>query len=171
MLRSLVVVLALVVNDALCAPATEAVPTVQLGKTEITGQAFPQFGQEFFGGMSTLLQPTSNPCPLMIPLHTQSGIPFAEPPVGSLRFAPPKLKLNPGVTQLNAAAFGPDCFQFNLEPASYGIAEVSEDCLFVNVFRPAGVDENARLPVLTWIYGGGFLCMSKFFSLISFSFF
>lgn len=94
--------------------------------------------------------------------QTQPGIPFAEPPVGSLRFAPPKLKLNPGVAQLNATAFGPECIQFNLDPASYGIAEVSEDCLFVNIFRPAGVSKSARLPVLTWVYGGGFLCTSKF---------
>jgi acetylcholinesterase len=33
---------------------------------------------------------------------------------------------------------------------------VSEDCLTVNVLRPAGVPANAALPVMAWIYGGGF---------------
>lgn len=90
--------------------------------------------------------------------YTQIGIPFAEAPLGSLRFAPPKLKLNPGVTQLDATAFGADCIQFGEDPASEGITEESEDCLFVNVFRPAGVSASTRLPVMTWVYGGGFIC-------------
>jgi acetylcholinesterase len=33
---------------------------------------------------------------------------------------------------------------------------VSEDCLTVNVLRPAGIPANASLPVMVWIYGGGF---------------
>jgi acetylcholinesterase len=33
---------------------------------------------------------------------------------------------------------------------------VSEDCLTINVLRPAGVDNNTALPVMAWIYGGGF---------------
>ena len=34
---------------------------------------------------------------------------------------------------------------------------VSEDCLTLNVFRPASIPSNAALPVMVWIYGGGFL--------------
>ncbi|KAK0744306.1 Alpha/Beta hydrolase protein [Apiosordaria backusii] len=41
--------------------------------------------------------------------------------------------------------FGPDMIGY----------EMSEDCLYINVIRPAGVDENAQLPVAVWIHGGG----------------
>ena len=35
-------------------------------------------------------------------------------------------------------------------------ANTSEDCLTLNVFRPSGIDVNSTLPVMVWIYGGGF---------------
>jgi len=72
------------------------------------------------------------------------GIPFAEPPVGNLRWrAPQPIKRWDGVR--DATAFGPSCMQTDDLPKS-------EDCLTLNVWRPAMADE--KLPVMVWIYGG-----------------
>ncbi|KAA1467555.1 alpha/beta-hydrolase [Dentipellis sp. KUC8613] len=79
------------------------------------------------------------------------GIPYAEPPVGSLRFkAPvPIARAFPGVQ--NAFTFGNACPQ----PISASLgAPIGEDCLFLNVWRPENTPEDAQLPVLIWIHGG-----------------
>jgi para-nitrobenzyl esterase len=72
------------------------------------------------------------------------GIPFAQPPVGALRWrAPQPIEAWEGV--LDASAFSSDCAQLPLEGTS-------EDCLYINVWRPAAADE--PLPVMVWTYGG-----------------
>ncbi|GAA2399354.1 carboxylesterase/lipase family protein [Actinomadura vinacea] len=77
------------------------------------------------------------------------GIPFAAPPVGDRRLAPPAPATRwSGVRQ--ATAFSPPCPQL---PSGNGPRSEAEDCLYVNVFRPAGA--RGRLPVLFYIYGGG----------------
>ncbi len=81
------------------------------------------------------------------------GIPFAAPPVGDHRWRPPAPA--PGWDgTLDATAFGPSCVQapFSGQPP----VEQSEDCLTLNVWRPVGVSPGAKLPVMVWIYGGGF---------------
>jgi para-nitrobenzyl esterase len=57
-----------------------------------------------------------------------------------------------------AANYGADCMQlpFPSDAAPLGTAP-SEDCLYVNVWRPAHASEAAKLPVVVWIYGGGFV--------------
>ncbi|KAI0039748.1 sterol esterase [Auriscalpium vulgare] len=92
------------------------------------------------------------------------GIPYAKPPLGLLRFAPPQAPVKTsGVRQ--ATTFGAACpqqlsvipnvlpFQISAGP---GPASVSEDCLFINVVVPANISSTTKLPVLFWIYGGGF---------------
>jgi len=79
------------------------------------------------------------------------GIPYAAPPIAALRWRAPQPAIPWTGTRL-AERFGAICVQ----PARPGPAAQpqSEDCLFLNVFRPAG---NVRgLPVLFWIPGGGF---------------
>jgi para-nitrobenzyl esterase len=81
------------------------------------------------------------------------GIPFAAPPVRDLRFAPPALpKSWKGVRAANRR--GPACLQF--EPT--GVREeqaTSEDCLYLDVYRPRNVAKDRKLPVMVWFHGGG----------------
>ena len=81
------------------------------------------------------------------------GIPYAAPPVGSLRWEPPQPP-TPWTTTLQATQFGSECAQ------SFGTPTVSgsEDCLFVNVWAPA--DGSTGNPVLVHIHGGGFVAGS-----------
>lgn len=84
------------------------------------------------------------------------GIPFAAPPVGPLRWRAPQPVL-PWAGVRDATVFGHDCMQlpFPSDAAPLGTAP-SEDCLTVNVWAPAGA-AGKKLPVLFWIYGGGFV--------------
>lgn len=111
-------------------------------------------------------------------LESFKGIPFAEPPVGALRFRHPQ-PYRRSVDGLFAREFGPSCI--NVTPLGFGSilrkragvlpecvldamiklyfksAEHSgEDCLYLNVFRPRGVRRGAKLPVVVWFYGGAF---------------
>ncbi len=72
------------------------------------------------------------------------GIPYAAPPVGSLRWEPPQPP-TPWTTPLQATQFGSKCIQ---------VSGGSEDCLYLNVWRPA--DSSTSLPVMVHIHGGGF---------------
>jgi para-nitrobenzyl esterase len=79
------------------------------------------------------------------------GIPYAAPPVGALRWQPPHpVAAWHGIRQ--ATSFAPHCAQ----PASSGLASTSEDCLYLNVFAPAGARDR-NLPVMVWIHGGSLL--------------
>ena len=81
-------------------------------------------------------------------VETFLGIPYAAPPVGDLRWRPPAAAAG-WSGQRDATKAGASC-----QPARDGTAV--EDCLFVNVARPAGAMPGAKLPVLVWIHGGGF---------------
>ncbi len=86
------------------------------------------------------------------------GVPFAAPPVGDLRWrAPAPAKAWTGVRQ--ATAFSKDCIQERQAyPPGPGFNNpTSEDCLYLNIWRPAGARPGQHLPVMVWIYGGAFI--------------
>jgi para-nitrobenzyl esterase len=84
------------------------------------------------------------------------GVPYAAPPVGPLRWAPPQPP-EPWRGVREAKAFGPRCMQANPYPDMVFRADgVSEDCLHLNIWTPAR-SARERLPVLVYFYGGGFI--------------
>uniref|UniRef100_A0A8C4WSB8 Carboxylic ester hydrolase n=1 Tax=Gopherus evgoodei TaxID=1825980 RepID=A0A8C4WSB8_9SAUR len=90
------------------------------------------------------------------------GIPFAKPPVGPLRFSPP-VPPEPWKGLRNATIYPPMCLQDSVAGQHLSDAftnrkeklsfQVSEDCLFLNVYTPASSDKD-MLPVMVWIHGG-----------------
>ncbi|KXN88429.1 Lipase 1 [Leucoagaricus sp. SymC.cos] len=145
MLARLLTAYVLCASLVVAAPA--AAPTVKLDSATVTGKASGSV-QEFL------------------------GIPFAQPPVGYLRFQLPQPvpAYNGSIT---ATAFRPACPQqaFKLPiltglPAEIAddlvnavfslISPSSEDCLSINVIKPASATSTSKLPVVVWIFGGGF---------------
>jgi para-nitrobenzyl esterase len=77
------------------------------------------------------------------------AIPYAQAPVGNLRWRPP-VDAKPWGGILDGASFGPACIQA-------GDIRKSEDCLFVNVWAPKdAIATRKKLPVMVWVYGGSF---------------
>ncbi|XP_051025141.1 acylcarnitine hydrolase-like isoform X2 [Acomys russatus] len=96
-----------------------------------------------------------------IGVHTFLGIPFAKPPVGPLRFAPPEAPESwNGVTEVTS--YPAACLQ-DIMMTEEGMKRmnvtmprisVSEDCLYLNIYAPAHAHEGSSLPVMVWIHGG-----------------
>ncbi|TFK60177.1 carotenoid ester lipase precursor [Pluteus cervinus] len=100
------------------------------------------------------------------------GIPYALPPTGDRRFRLPQ-SIPPYTSSFSATSFAPSCPQHALDlPLPEGLAADavnfiansifamvfpdSEDCLSLNVVVPANATPNSQLPVVAWIFGGGF---------------
>lgn len=95
------------------------------------------------------------------------GIPFAAPPVGDLRFAPPRPKQRES-NIIDATKTSPNCPQYPLTtvtaPSIYTFDSPwlqpygpwSEDCLTLNIWLPRTANAKEKLPVLIWMFGGGF---------------
>ena len=94
------------------------------------------------------------------------GVPFAEPPVGELRWRAPQ-SLQSGLERRDASEFAAACMQsmrildwyrymaetFGASADYYADLKISEDCLYLNLWTPT-LDDNAKLPVMVWIHGG-----------------
>ncbi|KDR82548.1 hypothetical protein GALMADRAFT_134147 [Galerina marginata CBS 339.88] len=100
------------------------------------------------------------------------GIPFAKPPVGDLRYRLPQT-IPAYNGSFDATNFGPSCGQQSITlPIVQGLAAEAvdyivnsifgqifpdaEDCLTINVVRPASATSSSKLPVVAWIFGGGY---------------
>ncbi|CAJ1049936.1 para-nitrobenzyl esterase [Xyrichtys novacula] len=85
------------------------------------------------------------------------GMPYAAPPVGNLRWAPPADPVcRSGV--MDAGSFRSLCPQI-LPMKSSGKVMGHEDCLFINVWTPT-LQLDAKLPVVVWIHGGWLMALS-----------
>ncbi|MBW8753840.1 MAG: carboxylesterase family protein [Sphingomonadales bacterium] len=85
------------------------------------------------------------------------GIPFAATTAGANRWRPPQ-PVAKWREARDATQYGHDCMQlpFGGDAAPLG-TEPSEDCLVLNVWAPDKAAKGAKLPVIAWIYGGGFV--------------
>lgn len=126
----------LIASAAVSANKAPAMPHVQLAEGMILGK--------------TAAAPMSG-----IALDEFQGIPYAAPPIGPLRWKPPQpVTAWKGVRA--TTRFGPRCMQLSLfDDMVFRSDGMSEDCLYLNVWKPAR--EEKHLPVLVYFYGGGFV--------------
>ncbi|GAA5824316.1 hypothetical protein JCM5353_007021 [Sporobolomyces roseus] len=106
-------------------------PTVKILNGTVEGISIDSFSQEAF-----------------------LGIPYAQPPTGNRRLRKPQ-SLEKGFDggKYEAKEYSVFCPGFGADDWPY---ELGEDCLTINVVRPAGTTEDSNLPVGFWIYGGGY---------------
>ncbi|KAH7380581.1 carboxylesterase family protein-like protein [Pyrenochaeta sp. MPI-SDFR-AT-0127] len=105
-------------------------PTVHINNGSYVGVHSTGFNQDFF-----------------------LGIPYAQPPVGNLRFRHPVSLNETWADPRPAGQYSSECYGYGSDQWNYPLAE---DCLYINVVRPAGYSANDKLPVAFWIHGGGF---------------
>ncbi|KAL4963463.1 Alpha/Beta hydrolase protein [Aspergillus stella-maris] len=118
------------VSLAAAAPAGVAAPTANVLNGTYAGATNAHFGQDLF-----------------------LGIPYAQQPVGNLRFALPQSLNETWNEEREAKAYSDICVGYGTDSIWY---PQSEACLTLNVVRDSSVDEDSALPVGLWIHGGGF---------------
>ena len=101
-------------------------PTAHIRNGTVIGRYLPSFNQDLF-----------------------LGVPFANAP----RLANPTPLTQAWHSPLPATSYGPICYGFGSN-ALLNLTQ-SEDCLNLNIIRPAACDPDAKVPVLLWLYGGG----------------
>jgi carboxylesterase type B len=105
--------------DTVCKP-----PTVQIKNGSYYGVYNAEYDQDFFLGM-----------------------PYSQPPVGELRFRVPQPLNTAWAGVRNATQYSHECIGYGSDQWTLG-NYISEDCLTLNVVRPAGISSNAALPVV-----------------------
>lgn len=84
------------------------------------------------------------------------GLPYAAPPVGELRWKFPQLAAK-WTGERDATRYAAHCAQNHVfDDMVFQDRGGSEDCLYLNVYAPAGAHAGSNLPVMFWIHGGGF---------------
>jgi hypothetical protein len=115
----------------------EGAPVATVANGTIYGQTDPVYSEDYF-----------------------LGVRYAQPPTGALRFAAPQ-SLNATYDEpYNASGYGPECIGYGYAQWILG-NDISEDCLSINIVRPAGTKEGDKLPVVIWIHGGVSLLLAK----------
>ncbi|KAF4910854.1 Lipase 2 [Colletotrichum fructicola] len=117
---------------ASCHPLSDQ-PHVKVRNGTLTGRYNSHYDQDFF-----------------------LGIPYAKAPEGDLRFQR-ALPSDAWEGSRGAAEYGASCYGNSLGLEGFSqpsTSRMSEDCLFLNIIRPAGLGLNTKLPVLVWIHGG-----------------
>ena len=137
-------ILFLVLETTVCQESNgspETTDTLYTGSGPVRGLKINKYGMDLYGFL---------------------GIPYAEPPVGKLRFKPP-VPVTPWTNVFDAYKNGPQCLQ-PPNPLSLD-GELSEDCLTLNVFTnnigSDGLFRKKPQAVMVWIHGGGFVAGSK----------
>ena len=90
------------------------------------------------------------------------GIPFARPPMGSLRFAPPDITPRPWKGIKNFTEPSPWCIQPLNGYANDSNTVFDEDCLYLNIYTPGNATSTSKLAVMVWIHGGSFVSGSGY---------
>ncbi|TFB00441.1 Lipase 2 [Trichoderma ghanense] len=114
-------------------PTSSSPPIIDLGYAKYRGLTLPDASVDTFLGMR-----------------------YAQPPLSGLRFRAPQ-DPSPESSIQDASKFGPVC----IGPAQSPSPSTSEDCLFVNVFKPSNATPESNLPVWVYIQGGGYATNSN----------